>query len=152
MKFASLFTAAIGIGACPKRRQKQSNAESGEDAYFIESGSAKIWAGVFDGVGGWADQGVDPAVFSAGLARHCKAASVKNSTLSPVDVLAAGYEAVQKDVAIQLGSSTACVASLNLDTAELKVANLGDSGYLIVDSRGKIIYASVPQTYCASTL
>lgn len=153
LRSASLFTASIGLGACPKRRRKQSNAETGEDAYFINTtDKTTAWAGVFDGVGGWADMGVDPSVFSAGLARHCDDASAKSPRASPVQVLNEGYNAVQRDVEIQLGSSTACVAVVNLEDGELRVANLGDSGYILVDSNGNVLHASQPQTYCLSTL
>lgn len=145
---ASLFTAAVGIGACPKRRAKQSNPETGEDAHFLASTAKKIWAGVFDGVGGWADHGVDPSVFSAGLAKHCHDAATKDA--SALQVLTEGYEGVQKDVSITLGSSTACVASLDLDTGKVEIANLGDSGYLLVlaDDTSTTIEQSVPQTLC----
>lgn len=148
VRCASLFTASIGLGACPKRRRKQSNEESGEDAYFINTTSgSKVWAGVFDGVGGWADMGVDPSIFSAGLAKHCDSACDAVGSTTAVEVLVAGYHAVQKDANIKLGSSTACVASLDLNRGELQVANLGDSGYLIVDTAGTVVFASKPQTY-----
>lgn len=150
LRSASLFTASIGLGTCPKRRSRQSNEESGEDAYFINAGTAeggKVWAGVFDGVGGWADMGVDPSIFSAGLARHCDAASERTPGATPVAILVAGYDAVQGDVGIKLGSSTACVASVDLGRGELRVANLGDSGYLILNLAGQVVHASRPQTY-----
>ena len=91
--------------------------------------------------------GVDPAVFSAGLARHSDAASSKSPEATPVQILLSGYNAVQSDVDIKLGSSTACVASVNLEDGELAVANLGDSGYLIVRTDGQVVAASQPQTY-----
>ncbi|CCG84015.1 protein of unknown function [Taphrina deformans PYCC 5710] len=109
--------------------------------------ASKVWAGVFDGVGGWADSGVDPSIFSRGLAKHCDAATDQTPDASPSDILAAGYNGVQKDKDIKMGSSTACVASVGLSDGELQVANLGDSGYLIVNLAGDVIHTSKPQIY-----
>lgn len=140
---AAFFTASVGVGACPKRRNKQSNEESGEDAYFVNKTSDRVSSGVFDGVGGWADSGVDPSIFSSGLAKHCAAVSSSD----PAVVLQQGYDGLQGDVCVEMGSSTACVATLSLSSAKLAVANLGDSGFLIVDVSGKITYESQPQIY-----
>ena len=101
-----------------------------------------------DGVGGWQDMGVDPSVFSRGLAEHaleaCRAAKIE--TDSPAAILQSAYDAVQQDSRIKLGSATALVASFDTDTAALSVANLGDSGYFIARA-GRVLYASKPQTY-----
>lgn len=94
--------------------------------------------------------GVDPSIFSAGLAKHCDEASETTPDATPVEILVAGYNAVQRDFDIKLGSSTACVASVDLNQGELRVANLGDSGYIIVDSIGNLVHASKAQTYCKS--
>lgn len=142
LRSASLFTASVGVSACPKRRTKQSNPESGEDAYFIKKTDKSIFAGVFDGVGGWADSGVDPSIFSAGLAKHCH-----SSTGTSSEILIDGYNKLQRDAEVKMGSSTACVASVSLLDASTTIANLGDSGYLIADRHGDIVYESTPQTY-----
>lgn len=150
-----------------KRPRKKENNDTA-DGNGGKGGSATesdrhVWAGVFDGVGGWADRGVDPGVFAHGLARHCLAvasSSLSSSdrddgkssmTASPGSVLQEGYDRVLRDAAIAMGSSTACVARIDLETGEMEVANLGDCGLLIFDTslpaHESLVHASTPQTY-----
>ncbi|ORY81972.1 phosphatase 2C-like domain-containing protein [Protomyces lactucae-debilis] len=166
---ATLFSCTVGASAVPKRRARptqtgpstkvgsepaSTSAEgantigAGEDAFFLCKQQNKLWLGVMDGVGGWQDMGVDPSVFSRGLAEHaleaCKTST--NKTESPATILQTAYSAVQKDARIKLGSATALIASIDTATAEFAVANLGDSGYFIARA-GQVLYASKPQTY-----
>jgi hypothetical protein len=46
----------------------------GEDAYFVSSDSI----GIFDGVGGWKSNGIDPSEYSGTLAEECKRIVVEN--------------------------------------------------------------------------
>ncbi len=48
-------------------------------------------------------------------------------------------------IAMPLGSSTACLAALNMQTGKLQLANLGDSGYFLFRS-GKLLRRSKEQT------
>jgi hypothetical protein len=108
----------------------------GEDAYFITG----LVIGVADGVGGWRDCGVDPGLFSSSLMESCERLVKAGSYVSdqPVQILASGYAEMQKSEPPIIGSSTACLATLNHDTGKLYTANLGDSGFLVVRD-GKVV-------------
>ena len=72
--------------------------------------------GVADGVGGWADQGIDSANFSHGLCLGmAKAAEELHSTakndVRPEAILSNAYEEIVREGNIQGGGSTACVAT-----------------------------------------
>ena len=100
----------------------------GEDAYFV----SRYAVGVADGVGGWADVGVDAGEYSrrlmAGTQSWVDAAASSGSTpvdLDPLVALSHGYAATTVR-----GSSTACVATVGHD-GRLRVLNLGDSGLMV---------------------
>ena len=45
-------------------------ATGGEDAFFVcEQG---LWAGVADGVGGWAEMGIDAGLYARQLMNNCQ--------------------------------------------------------------------------------
>ena len=97
--------------------------------------------GIADGVGGWADSGVDPADYSRGLMKNCHEAALADETLSdPVEILKSGHEGMDE----VRGSSTACVISLS--DCHARTANLGDSGFLVY-REGHVIYRSQEQTH-----
>ena len=91
---------------------------SGQDAFFVAAvgnGTTATAFGVADGVGGWEESGVDPALFSHGLCGYMenRAAQVrpgKDESWGPLRALQAGYDDVVKDPAIRAGGSTAVVA------------------------------------------
>ncbi len=120
----SLFTASIGVSFCPKRRSNTPSHkdDTGEDAFFLAPTDRATWLGVLDGVGGWADMGVDPSVFSKGLAKHLAREAQSATTPSPMEVLRRGYTALLADSSVLLGSSTACIASVDLSDGVLRVA------------------------------
>ncbi len=112
--------------------------KGGEDASFVsEDGHA---LGVFDGVGGWADMGIDPGVYSRSLAQNCDAAHKELGPESPVKLLERAWLNSQH---IQ-GSSTACCVTLQGTT--LRGANLGDSGFLVV-RQGALLYKQKEQQH-----
>lgn len=114
-------------------------AKGGEDAYFL-SDDMKVM-GVADGVGGWGDIGVDPALYSKSLMQGAKL-SVESplSSRDPVDIMS---EAYQFSSYVQ-GSSTCCV--LVLDGIHISAANLGDSGFMVI--RGlEIIFRTKEQQH-----
>jgi protein phosphatase PTC7 len=116
--------------------------KGGEDAFTT---SPKLIA-VADGVGGWADRGVDPGLFSKQLCKDIQAIFDKNAETkySLKQIL---IEAVKRNK--HMGSSTACLAMIDADD-KLKTTNLGDSGYVIFRStNGKIekIFRSKEQQY-----
>ncbi|KAI9787381.1 MAG: hypothetical protein M1816_007514 [Peltula sp. TS41687] len=133
-------------------------SDSGQDAFFVSpvGSSAQIAFGVADGVGGWADSGVDPADFSHGLcsymartALHFPRTTSAHTELRARQLMEAGYSGVTHDEDILAGGSTACVSVARSD-GFLEVANLGDSGFLHL-RRGNILYQSKPQTHAFNT-
>lgn len=104
---------------------------NGEDAWFI---SAHM-VGVADGVGGWTEVGVDPSLYSWGIARGGEAfakkaeASLTGSiVIEPVEAM---MEAWKSNTANQIaGSTTACFVSASADGV-VRVRNLGDSGVMV---------------------
>lgn len=116
----------------PNRRSNRDHTTgkpiSGQDAFFVRrvGSSANIAFGVADGVGGWADSGIDSAHFSHGLCqRMIEAAESTNSSaetsLGPQKLLQSGYDAVVADESVSGGGSTACVA-VGRDNGTLEVA------------------------------
>ena len=157
LRSTPLFTCSLGVSFAPKRRRKQPGV-TGEDAFFYNlvrssPSAAVMWIGVLDGVGGWADQGVDPSIFARRLAHHLDTVSAARPVADsdPRSALDDAYEKLLQDDEVKMGSSTACVASITMPSqdgpGEVRVANLGDSGYLIVSSSGEILAESIPQTY-----
>ena len=101
---------------------------SGQDAFFVSTAgnSSNVVFGVADGVGGWADQGIDSADFSHGLcqgmakvARELHSPGKKD--LSPQYILGNAYQDIVREGNISGGGSTACVATADED-GNLKVA------------------------------
>ena len=128
---------------------------SGQDAYFItqrQSSPASYAFGVADGVGGWADSGVDPADFSHAFCENM--ASVYRNT-SPASLSSAqklmqiGYDSVLADKTISAGGSTACIAVASPKGC-IEIANLGDSGFMHIRT-GAIRHASEPQIHAFNT-
>lgn len=114
---------------------RDSRQASGQDAFFAGAvgGSTGATAfGVADGVGGWAEQGIDSAAFAHGLC-NCMAAAAASfpvgfgaktsapGTLDPQALLQEGYTRVCADETIEGGGSTACVAVAD-PSGELHVA------------------------------
>lgn len=137
--------------------RKISRPNSGQDAFFIakiNNQPDSIAFGIADGVGGWADRGVDPADFSHGLCSRMALAAFNWPTseerLRPGNLMQSGYDAVLQDRKIRAGGSTACVGSVNAQTGRLQMANLGDSGFLLLRT-GRAHYYSNPQTHAFNT-
>lgn len=127
----------IGASIVPHPAKR---AKGGEDAYFISDDMKTI--GIADGVGGWGDIGVDPAMYARMLMASGKYAAdrVSLSQRDPVKIMSEAYE---HSMDIQ-GSSTCCVVVL--DGYCLKTANLGDSGFMVV--RGTdIVFRSKEQQH-----
>ena len=82
---------------------------------------------VADGVGGWADEGVDVAKYSKQLMRFISEGYSKMLIESPKSVLTNAWRRTT-----ETGSSTAVIAILDPQAKVLKTTNLGDSGYLLL--------------------
>jgi len=103
----------------------------GEDAFFIQERGCVF--GVFDGVGGWATQGVDAGAFSRALATKSSRWFAKPSSTSPSPSVLELEKALDDSLAqiSTLGSCTACLLSIDRCTASLRALNVGDSGFRI---------------------
>ena len=114
----------------------------GEDAFFFLPRAL----GVADGLGGWADVGVDPGIYARALMGAAEKAAC--SELSKAEGSAPGggepltvLRAAAKEAEGIRGGSTACI--LLLVGEELRCANLGDSGFLVV-RKGAVAFQSPP--------
>jgi len=101
----------------------------GEDGYYACPDSRSF--GVADGVGGYADEGVDPGLFARRLLQLALAA-VRSGPLSeaadlPGALAAAATGLVEEQVQ---GGSTALLGQLN--GSSLAILNLGDSGVMLL--------------------
>ncbi|KXX78158.1 Protein phosphatase 2C 7, mitochondrial [Madurella mycetomatis] len=141
-------------------RGKASRPESGQDAFFVSrlgSHTGEVAVGVADGVGGWMDSGVDPADFSHAFCDYMAAAATAAAAtmggtgkpLTARQLMQKGYEAVCHDPAIKAGGSTAVVGLLTAN-GTLEVANLGDSGFIVLRLNG-VHASSEPQTHAFNT-
>jgi len=117
--------------------------KGGEDANFA---NLNVLA-VADGVGGWADYGVDPALYSKELCKH-----LENLVLSNWSQYKTNPKQLIIDSAARtknVGSSTICVVNLNEEKPTLHTSYIGDSGYLVLrkidDDNIRIVYQSQEQ-------
>lgn len=149
----------------------------GEDAFFLAAPTGSTAAvGIADGVGGWANCGVDSALFAWDLMHKCqdiaeRGGEASSSTAAPPSdptppseaedavsaarplcpklLLAEGFNRMKRrEGGAHAGSSTACVASLDRLSGDLRIANLGDSGALLVRARsGDCVLESKAQVH-----
>ena len=115
------FRAGVCINPHFQKRHK-----GGEDAACLNSNLLAV----ADGVGGWAESGVDPAVYSKKLCKlidELYATKDDRFMASPRELL---VEACKQNK--EIGSCTACLVSLDEKASVLTTANLGDSGYMIL--------------------
>ncbi|KAM3302501.1 putative protein phosphatase 2C 55 [Capsicum chacoense] len=97
----------------------------GEDAHFICTLTPAI--GVADGVGGWADLGIDAGLYARELMSHSLNA-LQEEPKGSVDLIRVLEKAYVRTKA--KGSCTACIVAL-IDEG-LYAVNLGDSGFILV--------------------
>jgi len=81
-------------------------------SYLVDC-SQKAYLAVTDGVGGWAESGIDPSLFSESLSYYMHQHTLKNPSAEPGVVLKRGYDAVIGDREVKMGSSTAVVVGLD---------------------------------------
>lgn len=121
--------------------------DCGDDAFFLATVDRMTTVGIADGVGSWARYGINPALFAWELMVHCEAAALAGAS-DPMSVLTRGYETTVRDGSASLiGSSTACIASLDCSSGRLRVANLGDSGAVLVRNGGMLLETKEQQHY-----
>lgn len=110
----------------------------GEDAHFICIDEQAI--GVADGVGGWADLGIDAGKYARELMSHSVSAIEEEpkGSIDPARVLEKAYTSTKAK-----GSSTACIIALT--DQGLHAVNLGDSGFIVVRDGCTIFRSPVQQ-------
>jgi protein phosphatase PTC7 len=106
----------------------------GEDAYFIDG---TRWVGVADGVGGWALSGVNAGHYARELMWNCaERARNVGKTSDPKSVLMYAAKRTKSQ-----GTAATLIASLYDQT--LRVANIGDSGFVVVRD-SSVVAKSIP--------
>lgn len=110
----------------------------GEDAHFICPVEQAI--GVADGVGGWAEHGVDAGQFARELMSHSVDA-IKEEPKGCIDTARVLEKAHASTKA--KGSSTACIIALT--EQGLCAINLGDSGFIVVRDGCTVFRSPVQQ-------
>ncbi|KAK1290907.1 putative protein phosphatase 2C BIPP2C1 [Acorus calamus] len=111
----------------------------GEDAYFV---AHENWLGVADGVGQWSLEGINAGLYARELMDNCARFVSELQTIpgtKPEEVLIRGSAVTRSP-----GSSTAVVSFC--DGQVLHVANLGDSGFIIIRN-GAVFKRSTPMLY-----
>ena len=85
---------------------------------------------VADGVGGWAKQGVNPRNYPLKLVKVMKelfADSPAKYSKSPSELVRDAYPQVKHN-----GSTTLVLATIDNEESQLRLANLGDAGYVVL--------------------
>ncbi|KAJ3670205.1 hypothetical protein LUZ60_010529 [Juncus effusus] len=110
----------------------------GEDAHFICTDEHVI--GVADGVGGWADLGVNAGHYARELMSNSVSAIKQEpkGSVDPSRVLERAYTSTKSR-----GSSTACIIALT--DKGVHAVNLGDSGFIVVREGCTIFRSPVQQ-------
>ncbi|KAF8964676.1 phosphatase 2C-like domain-containing protein [Flammula alnicola] len=152
-----------------ERAKTTNNNDAGEDFFFVQEmrNQSGMSFGVADGVGGWVESGVDPALFAQALMYHAHRYSrnawagepeidptmdyeereqIEGWEMTPYECLDLAYGGVLREKYVQAGSSTACIISLNASSGVLRSANLGDSGFSIIRGNS-LIHRQPAQTH-----
>jgi len=116
--------------------------KGGEDAFYNDSRVLSV----ADGVGGWADHGVDPAFYSRKLCKNVGELTTKDwgkYEKNPKQLVADCWAENQED-----GSSTLVIVTLPESGNKIYSSYIGDSGYMILrreESANKIVHVSKSQ-------
>ncbi|KDP31794.1 hypothetical protein JCGZ_12255 [Jatropha curcas] len=110
----------------------------GEDAHFICADEQVI--GVADGVGGWADVGINAGLYSRELMSNSVSA-IKDEPVGSIDPARVLEKAHSNTKA--KGSSTACIVALTNEG--IRAINLGDSGFMVVRDGSTVFQSPVQQ-------
>ncbi|XP_060167827.1 probable protein phosphatase 2C 62 isoform X2 [Lycium barbarum] len=111
----------------------------GHEAYFVASGK---WLGVADGVGSWSLEGSDPGVYAQELMQNSEfivSQCDEDLINDPKQVLNLSVTATDSP-----GSSTVLIA--RFDGKALHVANIGDSGFIVLRN-GSVYRKSSPMLH-----
>ncbi|XP_031400746.1 probable protein phosphatase 2C 26 isoform X3 [Punica granatum] len=111
--------------------------KGGEDAYLVSTFNGGVLA-VADGVSGWAEQKVDPSLFSRELMTN--ASSLLEQRGLEEMLLKEAHAATSS-----VGSATVIIAMLERGRI-LKIANVGDCGLRVI-RQGKVVFSTSPQEH-----
>jgi len=124
-------------------------ARGGEDSHIIARLHGVTLLGVFDGVGGWAELGVDPAEYARKLGRLVENALAENPAILKTErpllaLLKKAFDVLEEE---ELAGS--CTASLGLFTQDgkLHVLNIGDSGIHVLRNGHCVFQTGEQQHY-----
>ena len=133
------FHAGIAMNPHPAKRDK-----GGEDAATI----TESFIALADGVGGWAESGVDPAKYSRALCKNIQGLIMYDSEKFMCNPRQLCVEAAK--LTKDMGSSTCVIASIDKEAPVLYTSNLGDSGYMLLRKTEEgvtILFRSKEQTH-----
>ncbi|KAJ0078187.1 hypothetical protein Patl1_37189 [Pistacia atlantica] len=111
----------------------------GRDAYFV---ACQNWLGIADGVGQWSFKGIKAGLYAQELMENCEkiVSEIQNTSITdPVEVLTRSAAETQSP-----GSTTVLVAYF--DGQAFHVANIGDSGFVII-RHGTVFKRSFPMVH-----
>ncbi|KDP27378.1 hypothetical protein JCGZ_20202 [Jatropha curcas] len=109
-----------------------------EDAYFVDQN----WLGIANGVGQWSLEGINAGLYAQELIKNCGKIVANSESIpitDPVKILDKAALETQSP-----GSSTALLAYF--DGQALHVANIGDSGFVIIRN-GTVFKKSSPMVH-----
>lgn len=119
----------------PKKVEK-----GGEDAFFVSKYRGGVIA-VADGVSGWAEQNVNPALFPKELMANISSfVGDEEVNYDPQLLIKKAHAATSS-----IGSATIIVAMLEKNGI-LKIANVGDCGLRVI-RKGQIVFSTCPQEH-----
>lgn len=110
----------------------------GEDTYFV----CQNWFGLADGVGQWSFGGTDRVKYAHELMRNCEKLALNSQGAGLTDI----KEVLQQIAATTESSGSARVLIAHFAHQALHVANIGDTGFLIVRN-GAIFKKSSPMVH-----
>lgn len=119
----------VGVASLPDPSKKK-----GEDAHLVSQQRQVTIAGVFDGVGGWAQYGVDPSRYSNQLANLVELELTGQVESTGSFSLRDALRVAAKNNR-EIGSCTACVTAVDWgpeEEATVTTLNLGDSGAILL--------------------
>ncbi|KAH8554804.1 phosphatase 2C-like domain-containing protein, partial [Umbelopsis sp. PMI_123] len=128
------------------KRTQVGKVDAGEDAFFHTSTRKGLALGVADGVGGWAEVGVDPALFSWTLMNNCASIAKDLESVNAHDILDNAFTQLVDRRMVQAGSSTACILEMCKKTGYMTSCNLGDSAFILIRDQ-KIVFESPSQQH-----
>ncbi len=107
--------------------------ECGEDSYF----SNDRCIGICDGVGGWNNYYVNPALIARQMCLNAN--DFSKQILDPLEIMEYSYKKIINNNEIECGSTTCCILSIHNNV--IISANIGDSGYIIIRDN-KVVFTS----------